>query len=76
MPAVSGSFSGNVKVQRAFAVSDQRNHELSVAEIHGTQKSTDEKWNNAAHLLGHNGRRGRQRQPERLLRQRSWCGWS
>ena len=47
MPAVSGSFSGNVKVQTALAVSDQSNHELNVAEISGTQKSTDEKWNNA-----------------------------
>jgi hypothetical protein len=48
MPAVSGSFSGNVNVQTALAVSDQSNHELNVAEIGGTQKSTDEKWNNAA----------------------------
>jgi hypothetical protein len=47
MPAVSGSFSGNVKVQTALAVSDQSNHELNVAEIDGTQKSTDEKWNDA-----------------------------
>jgi hypothetical protein len=47
MPAVSGSFSGNVKVQTALAVSDQSNHELNVAEIGGTQKSTDENWNNA-----------------------------
>src|SRR5260370_27675445 len=47
MPAVSGSFSGNVKVQTALAVSDQSNHELNVAEIDGAQKSTDEKWNNA-----------------------------
>ena len=48
MPAVSGSFSGNVKVQTALAVSDQSNHELNLAEIGGTQKSSDEKWNNAA----------------------------
>src|SRR6266851_8938861 len=47
MPAVSGSFSGNVNVQTALAVTDQSNHELNVAEIGGTQKSTDEKWNNA-----------------------------
>jgi len=31
-----------------FAVSDQSNHELNLAEIGGTQKSSDEKWNNAA----------------------------
>ncbi len=48
MPAISGSFSGNVKVQTALAVSDQSNHELNIAEIGGTQKSKDEKWNNAA----------------------------
>ena len=48
MPAVSGSFSGNVKVQTAIALSDQKNHELYLAEIRGTQKTSDEKWNNAA----------------------------
>ena len=48
MPAVSGSFSGNVKVQTAITLSDQSNHELNLAEIGGTQKSSDEKWNNAA----------------------------
>ena len=48
MPAISGSFSGKVKVQTALAVSDQSNHELNVAEIGGTQKSADENWNNAA----------------------------
>jgi hypothetical protein len=35
MPAVSGSFSGNVKVQTAIALSDQMNHELNLAEIRG-----------------------------------------
>ena len=48
MPAISGSFSGSVKVQTAVALSDQSNHELSLAEISGTQKSSDERWNNAA----------------------------
>jgi hypothetical protein len=48
MPALSGSFSGSVKVQTALALSDQSNHELNLAEIGGTQKSSDEKWNNAA----------------------------
>ena len=47
MPAITGSFSGNVNVQAALAVSDQSNHELSVAEIHCTQKSSDEKGNKA-----------------------------
>src|SRR5438552_17740627 len=48
MPAVFGSFSGNVKVQTALAVTDQSNHERNVAEISGTQKSKDENWNNSA----------------------------
>ena len=48
MPAISGSFSGKVKVQTALAVSDQPKHEINVAEIGGTQKSADENWNNAA----------------------------
>ena len=48
MPAISGPFSGKVKVQTALAVSDQPKHELNVAEIGGTQKSADENWNNAA----------------------------
>ena len=43
MPAVSGSFSGNVKVQTAITLSDQSNHELNLAEIRGTQKTSDEK---------------------------------
>src|SRR2546427_6390902 len=47
MPAMTGSFSGNVKLQTAIAVSDQSNHELNMAEITGTQKCTDERWNNA-----------------------------
>ncbi len=48
MPAFSGSFSGNVKVQTAITLSDQSNHELNLAEIGGTQETSDEKWNNAA----------------------------
>jgi hypothetical protein len=48
MPAITGSFSGKVRVQTAISVPDQLNHELNLAEIAGTQKSPDEKWNNAA----------------------------
>src|ERR1022692_2978784 len=47
MPTMTGSFSGNVNRQTAVAPSDQPNHELSLAEITGTQKSSDEKWNNS-----------------------------
>ena len=48
MPAITGSFSGKVRLQTAISVPDQLNHELNLAEIAGTQKSSDEKWNNAA----------------------------
>ena len=45
--AVSGSFSGKVRVQTAISVSDQPDHNLSIAEVAGTQKSSDQKWNNS-----------------------------
>jgi hypothetical protein len=45
MPAITGSFSGKVMQQTALALSDQPNHELNLAEITGTQKSSDEGWN-------------------------------
>jgi hypothetical protein len=48
MPTITGSFSGNVKQQTAMAVSDQSAHDLSLAEIAGTQKSSDANWNNSA----------------------------
>ncbi len=48
MPALSGSFSGKARLQTSISLPDQLNHELNVAEIAGTQKSSDEKWNNAA----------------------------
>ena len=47
MPAMSGSFTGSVKLQTAVTLSDQSKHELNLAEIGGTQKASDEKWNNA-----------------------------
>lgn len=48
MPGMSGSFSGNVRLQTVVALSDQPNHDLNLAEISGKQRSSDEKWNNAA----------------------------
>ena len=48
MPTITGSFTGSVRAQTAIALSDQPNHELSLAEITGTQKASDEKWNGAA----------------------------
>jgi hypothetical protein len=47
MPATTGSFTGYIRMQTATAADDQSNHELSLAEIAGTQKSSDELWNNA-----------------------------
>lgn len=47
MPAVSGSFSCNVNVQTAIALSDQPNHDLGLAEIGGVNASSDENFNNA-----------------------------
>lgn len=48
MPAFSGSFSGRVTTQSAFSLNDQPNHDMSIAEVNGTQKSSDQNWNNAA----------------------------
>ena len=46
MPAVSGSFSGSIRVQAALSLPDQSNHEINVFEVGGIQRSADEKWNN------------------------------
>lgn len=48
MPAITGSLSGSAKSQSAITLSDQSNHALTIGEITGTQKSSDQKWNNAA----------------------------
>jgi hypothetical protein len=47
MPAMTGSFTGSIRQQTAVSLPDQADHELSLAEIGGTQKVTDENWNNA-----------------------------
>jgi hypothetical protein len=47
MLALSGSFSGSIRTQSTVSVSDQAAHSLGVAEISGTQKSSDAKWNNS-----------------------------
>jgi hypothetical protein len=48
MPSVSGSFSGDIHTQSVIAVNDEPNHSLSVAEVRGTQSSSDPKWNNSS----------------------------
>ena len=48
MPDISGSFSGNIRTQTIILVPDKPDHSLSLAEVSGTQKTTDPKWNNSA----------------------------
>ena len=48
MPFITGSFSGKITKHSALPVTDQPNHELSIAEVSGTQKSDDPLWNNAS----------------------------
>jgi len=47
MTSVSGSFSGNIRVQSAISIPGQPNHSISIAEVTGIQKSSDENWNNS-----------------------------
>src|SRR5258708_23139166 len=48
MPNFSGSFFGNIRTQTIISVPDKPDHSLSLAEVSGTQKTTDPKWNNSA----------------------------
>jgi hypothetical protein len=47
MPAISGTFSGSIEVQTTMLVGDQAHHEMSMAQVRGSQKSADPLWNNA-----------------------------
>jgi hypothetical protein len=47
MPSITGSFSGRITQQFALPLTDQPNHQLSVAEVTGTQRSDDPLWNNS-----------------------------
>ena len=47
MPSLTGSFSGKITKQSALTLNDQPNHELSIAEVNGTQNSSDPLWTNA-----------------------------
>ncbi len=47
MPSITGSFSGKITKQSAMPLTDQPNHEMSIAEVSGTQKSADPLWNNS-----------------------------
>lgn len=48
MPNITGSFSGKITKQHALPMRDQANHEMSIAEVAGSQKSSDPLWNNAS----------------------------
>lgn len=47
MPSITGTFSGTITKQSALSLTDQPNHELSIAEITGTHKSADPLWDKA-----------------------------
>lgn len=47
MPSITGSFSGRITKHSALPLTDQPNHELSIAEVSGTQTSADLLWNNS-----------------------------
>ena len=47
MLSVSGSFSGSIRTQSVIALNDVPNHSLGVAEVSGTQTSSDPRWNNS-----------------------------
>ena len=47
MPDCSGSFSGIATSQTTISLPDVSNHDLSLLEVRGVQKSTDHNWDNA-----------------------------
>jgi hypothetical protein len=48
MPSISGSFSGKITKQSGISLNDQANHELAIAEVNGTQSSSDPLWNDSS----------------------------
>ncbi len=47
MASIKGTFSGKITKQSAIPLTDQPNHEMSIVEVSGTQKSDDPLWNNS-----------------------------
>lgn len=45
MPEMTGSFQGKIRMQAAVELTDQPNHQMNLAEVAGTQKASDERWN-------------------------------
>jgi len=48
MPTMTGSFSGSAGVQSSILAPDRPNHMLSLVEVRGVQRCSDENWNNDA----------------------------
>ena len=47
MKHMAGSFAGKITQQSTLTLTDQPNHAMNIAEVHGTQKSSDPLWNDA-----------------------------
>jgi len=47
MNHMAGSFAGKITKQSTLTPTDQPNHVMNIAEVHGTQKSSDPLWNNS-----------------------------
>lgn len=47
MNHMTGSFVGKITQQSTLTPTDQPNHVMNIAEVHGTQKSSDPLWNNS-----------------------------
>ena len=47
MNHITGSFSGKITQQSTLTPTDQPNHVMNIAEVHGTQKSSDPLWDSS-----------------------------
>ena len=47
MKHMAGSITGKITQQSSLLPTDQPNHVMNIAEVHGIQKSSDPLWNNA-----------------------------
>ena len=47
MQAISGTFVGRIEPQGAVEVGDREDHQLSLAQVRGPQRSPDPNWDNA-----------------------------
>ena len=52
MPNFSGSFSGRATSQTTISLDDIPNHDLSLLEVRGVQKTSDVNWDNAKITTG------------------------